>query len=159
MVAQSIDILLFRQAHPPLNKIWEFSIDNIFAEDVLRDKSLLGLISTSLGPTGKLCELCRSMRFWDDDFRIVDRLQDLFSRSKSCDFCNLRLEVCKHLKRNHTDGGPIYFDILGSNLRLDERYPPVLTIQTAPGRYTNNAFYPHHGSVLTILIRIDRTSQ
>lgn len=151
--------MICRQAHPPLNKIWEFPIDNIFAEYVLRDKSLTGFVSTSLGPTGKLCRLCKTLRFWDDDFRIIDRLKDLTSNSKSCDFCRMRLEACKQLQHDHPDGAPIYFDILDSNLRLDEGYPPVLTIQQVPGSYPDTTLYSDQFSILTILKRVGRASQ
>lgn len=45
----------------------------------------------------------------------------------------MRWNSCKHLETGNLR--TVYFDLYGSNLRLNKAYPPVMTILRAPGTY------------------------
>lgn len=57
---------------------------------------------------------------------IRDSAGELERSSKACDFCELRWQVSKPVDLHY--GIPIYFDKANSHLRLNEGYPPVLTV-------------------------------
>lgn len=60
-----------------------------------------------------------------------DTFTGLEDSSRSCDFCKLRWELCQKIDRVY--GPDVYFDMKDSNLRLNEGFPPVLTLNIGPG--------------------------
>ncbi|KAE8454271.1 hypothetical protein EG329_005196 [Mollisiaceae sp. DMI_Dod_QoI] len=116
-----------------LNKFWEFPVDNKFAETLLRETSLSKTFSQS-PKAANLCGKCQKMDFWADAFRFTDTLSELAQQSTTCDFCKMRWNLCKHL--DPTETSTIRFDRLDSMLRMNETYPPVLSLLRGPDQKT-----------------------
>ncbi|ROW13657.1 hypothetical protein VPNG_04583 [Cytospora leucostoma] len=90
-----------------LNEVWDFPVDNVFATN---------------------------MELWAGEFLHTDKVSELEKQSPSCDFCRLRWDLCKRLARGAKP--VVHFDRLESTIRLNEDYPPVLTIHRDPGSST-----------------------
>ncbi|KAI1079560.1 hypothetical protein F5B20DRAFT_581016 [Whalleya microplaca] len=108
-----------------LDKIWEFSNDNDFANDTISKISTSGHLSWT-PKIATLCIKCQKLEFWVPLFTMKDTLPELQEQSKSCDFCKMRWDLSKHI--DPKEASVVYFDRVGSNLRMNEGYPPVLTI-------------------------------
>jgi hypothetical protein len=118
-----------------LNKLWEFPVDNGFANNLFRDPKT-SEASIRGSRAAKLCDKCLKLDFWEPRFRIKDTLSELEDLSRNCDFCKMRWDLSKHL--NPEEFPSIQFDRLESMLRINERYPPALTICRSPGMYFSN---------------------
>lgn len=114
-----------------LNKFWEFPVDNKFAEEIFHETNVPEILSHPL-KAAKLCGKCQKMDFWTDSFRFTDTLPELERQSTACDFCKMRWNLCKDLNARETS--TIRFDRLDSMLRMNEAYPPVLSLCRGPGK-------------------------
>jgi hypothetical protein len=113
-----------------LNKLWEFPVDNSFANSLFSDQQISETPFQSSN-VAQLCGKCQKMDFWEPRFRIKDTLSELAAQSGSCDFCKMRWDFCRKLNREELSS--IQFDRLESMLRMNERYPPALSICRSPG--------------------------
>lgn len=66
------------------------------------------------------------MEFNAQSFRFKDTLDDMRKRLP-CDFCDLRLTICRNLGLNPSE--EIHFDRHDSMIRINERYPPIMTLR------------------------------
>lgn len=98
-----------------------------------------------------LCEKCSKIDFWAGKIAFTEKadVTSLEKESPVCDFCRLRRDLCKRL--NHTHAPVVYFDRLESTLRLNENYPPVLTIHRGPGMSENLLITTDHQTVANVL--------
>lgn len=77
-----------------------------------------------------LCQRCTKLDLWQDDFKIHDDTRELKARSRDCDFCSMLWSKYKAASQGHSHKA--YFDKSGSHLRLNEGYPPILTLNQGP---------------------------
>lgn len=81
--------------------------------------------------SNRRCAKCQRLEFWKPHFCIVDNWEELESRHQTCDFCRMRWEVCRNLGREESSA--LRFDRDQSMLKLNGKYPPVLSISRGPG--------------------------
>lgn len=81
-----------------------------------------------------LCEGCKKMNLWREDFQIHEDLKELEDSSKSCAFCDIRWKSYRAVDQNLGPSTTVHFHKMQSHLRLNEGYPPVLTIHYLPGK-------------------------
>lgn len=117
----------------PLNDIWQFLDDNLFALDLLHDRDS-EYSSAWPQQTPKMCERCRHLNFWTFDFAIRDTLEELEARSRTCDFCSLLLGTCIPKLLRTDDPSVVEFSRLGSNMTLNNGKIQVLSMCRAPER-------------------------
>lgn len=111
--------------------VWEFPVDNVFATTVLGDGRLWEKVMQPSSQAAQLCRKCSKTDFWAGEILFTEEVSSLERESSFCEFCSLRWSLCK---RFTPAGVPtVLFDRLESTLRLNESYPPVLTIQRGPG--------------------------
>ena len=79
-----------------------------------------------------LCGKCQNMDFSESQFVIEDTWSELEGNLDTCDFCRLRWELCNRLDRKQSP--PLKFVRDQSMLKLNEGYPPVLSICRSPGK-------------------------
>ncbi|KAF7529648.1 hypothetical protein G7054_g9799 [Neopestalotiopsis clavispora] len=113
-----------------MSDVWNFSVDNTFAIKVVRaiEKSEFSpkhTISTNY------CAKCQHLKFWAPDFRVEDTWEELENNFRACGFCKMRWEICRHLDRKEFP--LVRFQHDQSMLKLNENYPPVLTVRRGPG--------------------------
>lgn len=111
---------------PPLNDIWNFTVDNVFPGDLLRDSERWRALTFGTSSTAKLCAKCRDIDFHTQCVHITDESHMLRKEANLCDFCKMRWDVAK--LSFSTQHRSMRFHQLGSNLQLNRRYPPVFTI-------------------------------
>jgi len=118
-------------ALPPL-EVWEFLVDNTFANQVLAQLGRQAM-QPLLSVPAKLCTLCRSFNFWTGGFAIEYRMSDLQERSKICDFCRMLLRV--YMMPGATKGANVRIERIQSTLCLSgSQSLPVLSIFRSPGK-------------------------
>lgn len=71
------------------------------------------------------------MDIWAQPFRIKEEWMDLERLCLMCDFCQVRWNICKDLDLHKIS--EIYFDRSGSTIKVNGRYPPVLSVFQEPG--------------------------
>lgn len=113
-----------------LNDIWEFHVDNRFAEAFLNHIDLSE--SGSATCLSQLCGKCQGLEISAPHFDIVDGWEDLEQSANTCDFCRMRWSICSPLNRE--DFPFIRFERDQSMLKLSGRYPPVLSLWRRPGK-------------------------
>lgn len=111
-----------------LNDKWDFPVDNNFAANIV--SHLAAPVYNRTGSNSR-CAECQQQKFWTPHFSITDSWKGLEDRKSACDFCRLRWEVCSDLDRG--DFPDLRFDRDESMLKLNGRYPPVLSIRRALG--------------------------
>ncbi|KAK7734705.1 hypothetical protein SLS53_007810 [Cytospora paraplurivora] len=132
--AEEQNLLHAPSSRTQLNEVWDFPVDNVFATSVLGDGRIWAEVMSPGGQssrTAQLCGTCRKMEFWAGEFLHTDKVLELERQSPFCDFCRLRRDLCKRLARGSKP--VVHFDRLESTIRLNEDYPPVLTIHRDPG--------------------------
>lgn len=75
------------------------------------------------------------MDLWQEDFNMQDDTRELEVLSGICDFCDMRWSYCKAIDRSY--GTKVHFDKRQSHLRLNEGYPPVLTLHYGPSEFSS----------------------
>lgn len=113
------------------DKKWKYSVDNTFASKVVNNIGTSLLHPEDTG-SSKLCAKCQQLEFWAPHFSIVDNWIELEANLRDCDFCRWRWELCRHLNREAVP--VVRFDRDQSMLRLNEEYPPVLSLRRSPGK-------------------------
>ena len=91
----------------------------------------LEMLTRSAQPA-TLCGRCKGLELWRPHYRFRDIPSELERLSASCDFCRMRWDLCKHLDPREFPF--IQFDRLESMLRMNESYPPVLSLARPPGK-------------------------
>jgi hypothetical protein len=119
-----------------LNDIWNFTVDNVFPEDLLRDSERWRALTSGTSSTAKLCAKCRDIDFHTQCVHITDESHMLRKEANLCDFCKMRWDVAKLSFSTHHRS--MRFHQLGSNLQLNRRYPPVFTINRGQGSLIDN---------------------
>ena len=108
--------------------MWDMPVDNTFAHTLFKELDKSETYPQPAKPA-RLCGKCDNMDFSSQPFRFKDTLAELERQSSVCDFCRMRLDVCKNLKLGDST---IYFDRLDSTLRVNESYPPVFSLCRTP---------------------------
>lgn len=108
-------------------------MDNSFAECLISGNQALETNESRIWPLSckELCSNCQKVKFDLPICEMTDVIVELKSTATSCDFCLMRWNYCKHLELENVS--KVYFDRLGSNLRLNRTYPPVMTVLRGPG--------------------------
>ena len=65
---------------------WQFEVDNVFAEKLVRDIGWDALAPVNI-TSPKLCNICTTFNFWHGGFSIEDKASELASRAASCQLC------------------------------------------------------------------------
>lgn len=111
-----------------LNNKWGFPVDNRFAANIIGGLSTPFSNRTS---SNSRCAKCQQQEFWEPNFSITDSWEELEGSKDACDFCRMRWEICSDLDRDEFQD--LRFDRDESMIKLNGRYPPVLSIRRAPG--------------------------
>ena len=107
-----------------LNDIWNFPVDNKFAQLVLSDQTDGSLFPSS---PARLCGKCRCLVLTEPRFRFSDTWQELEKSRADCDFCSMRWDICEDVDRTRMFD-EFKFEREGSVLKLNGGHPPVLSI-------------------------------
>jgi hypothetical protein len=113
--------------------MWDFPVDNVFATKLVESIRPEALLPDPHPPT-RLCGKCQNLDFLELQFVIEDTWSELEGSLGTCEFCKLRWELCKHLDRKQSP--PLKFVRDQSMLKLNEAYPPVLSICRSPSKPT-----------------------
>ncbi|KAE8447646.1 hypothetical protein EG329_010617 [Mollisiaceae sp. DMI_Dod_QoI] len=132
-VPPSIDVPTSRGALPGpianLSDEWSYPVDNDFASRLLKDMGTSVAPTDGLGST-RLCGKCEKMNFWDQNFGIEDTWSYLERNLDTCDFCQMRWGVSKHLDRKEYPS--VSFERVESTLRMKKNKSPVFSICGSP---------------------------
>ncbi|KAG8157951.1 hypothetical protein KVR01_012223 [Diaporthe batatas] len=115
---------------PQLHNTWEFTIDNSLVHTLFLDPTLWAEAVVRPYSPAILCTRCMKLDLWHEKFQIHDNTRELEARSRSCDFCSMLWGKCNGVIQGRDQ--KIYFDRSGSHLRLNEGYPPILTLNEGP---------------------------
>lgn len=107
-------------------------MDNRFSTKVTQTIGTAVLLPQATGSTKRTCTKCQGLEFWSPHFSIRDTWEELENSLRTCGFCKLRYDLCQHLDR--AEFPSVRFDREQSVLKLNEGYPPVLSIRRGPGK-------------------------
>jgi hypothetical protein len=113
---------------PPL-KDWEFQVDNLFAEKVVKAVGAQAFSSRESN-TPRLCTRCKERNFWKGGFSIEVEASVLEERAPNCDLCRMLHEI--YDQAEDPKGGRARFLRDQSSLIMAGDPYPVISIVRSP---------------------------
>jgi serine/threonine protein kinase len=114
---------------PPL-ELWEFHVDNEFAEKVSKQVSGNKLIQH--GTThNRFCKRCTKLNFWSSGFAIEDDVEALANSAANCELCKLLHDASISTDSPHSE--KVRFERTQSVVTMTGNNFPVLSLMRSPG--------------------------